>query len=141
MIWYVFAAICFVIVGACCVVAADPNTTESDRTGCVVAGLMVSAVGIYFAVSQFNSVKVENEASADTANFASSVSSFADCLSGISKIATEFGATPINVVETSSMRVVRFSVTDGSVLVTCLRTAPFMSLAKSDRRCGYSVSC
>jgi len=44
---------------------------------------------------------------------------FADCLGVIQQTAEEFGVAPVNIVETSSVRMVRFPTDDGSVLVTC----------------------
>lgn len=44
---------------------------------------------------------------------------FADCLGMIQRSADEFGVAPINIVETRSLRIVRFPASDGSVLMTC----------------------
>lgn len=44
---------------------------------------------------------------------------FADCLGVIQQQADELGVAPINIVETTSRRMVRFPASDGSVLVTC----------------------
>jgi hypothetical protein len=45
--------------------------------------------------------------------------SFDQCLLVIQRTATQLGVAPINIVETSIMRMVRFPTADGSVLVTC----------------------
>lgn len=42
------------------------------------------------------------------------------CLKSITAQAEQFGA-PINLVETSDVRMVRFNTSDGSVLLTCSR--------------------
>jgi len=47
--------------------------------------------------------------------------SYEDCLRVIQNTATQLGVAPINIVETSEMRMVRFPTADGSVLVTCSR--------------------
>ncbi len=44
---------------------------------------------------------------------------FDGCLDTIKRTADELGVAPINIVETSDMRMVRFPASDGSVLVTC----------------------
>ena len=48
--------------------------------------------------------------------------SFTDCILSIQRVATELGVAPINIVETSELRIVRFPTNDGSgdsILVTC----------------------
>jgi hypothetical protein len=47
--------------------------------------------------------------------------SFEACLASIRSVATELRSAPINVVETTDLRIVRFMTSDGSVLVTCSR--------------------
>lgn len=47
--------------------------------------------------------------------------SFEQCLQVIRQTATELGVAPINIAETSDLRMVRFNTRDGSVLVTCSR--------------------
>lgn len=44
---------------------------------------------------------------------------FQVCLQTVQSMATELGVAPINIVETTALRVVRFNTSDGSVLVTC----------------------
>ncbi len=44
---------------------------------------------------------------------------FQTCLRTIQSMATEFGVAPVNIVETTEVRIVRFNTSDGSVLVTC----------------------
>jgi hypothetical protein len=60
--------------------------------------------------------------------------SFETCLATISNIATELGVAPINIVETSIMRVVRFNTADGSVLVTCSAPDRRMVITRSAHR-------
>ena len=57
--------------------------------------------------------------------------SYRDCINQISVVATQFGVAPINIVETSAMRTVRFPTSDGSVLVTCSRPDRKMVLIRS----------
>lgn len=47
--------------------------------------------------------------------------SFEECLQTIQRTASQLGVAPINIVETTEMRMVRFPTRDGSVLVTCSR--------------------
>lgn len=60
--------------------------------------------------------------------------SFDQCLATIRQTATQLGVAPINVVETSSLRIVRFNTVDGSVLVTCSRDDNKMVVTKSPRQ-------
>lgn len=49
---------------------------------------------------------------------------YASCLAQISNVATKLGVAPVNIVETDSLRMVRFMTNDGSgqsVLITCTR--------------------
>jgi len=57
--------------------------------------------------------------------------SFEDCLKVIRNTATDLGVAPINIVETSEARIVRFPTSDGSVLVTC---------SKPDRKMVMTIS-
>lgn len=47
------------------------------------------------------------------------VMDFQTCLGAIRTMASDFGVAPVNIVETSEVRIVRFNTADGSVLVTC----------------------
>jgi len=44
---------------------------------------------------------------------------FDQCLDIIRRTADELGVAPINIVETTEMRMVRFPASDGSVILTC----------------------
>ena len=57
--------------------------------------------------------------------------SFDSCVGLIAKMATQFGVAPINIVETTALRIVRFTATDGSVVMTCSRDDGKMILTKS----------
>lgn len=46
---------------------------------------------------------------------------FQVCLQTIQSMATDLAVAPINIVETTALRIVRFNTSDGSVLVTCSR--------------------
>ena len=47
------------------------------------------------------------------------VMDFQTCLGAIRTMASDLGVAPVNIVETSDVRIVRFNTDDGSVLVTC----------------------
>jgi hypothetical protein len=51
----------------------------------------------------------------------SEVMPFDECISRIQKISEELAIAPINIVETSDVRMVKFKADDGSVLLTCSR--------------------
>ena len=57
--------------------------------------------------------------------------SFADCGKVIQRTAEQLGTTPINIVETTDLRMVRFPTVDASVLVTCSRPDEKMVLTVS----------
>ena len=57
--------------------------------------------------------------------------SFDDCLQVIRNTATQLGVAPVNIAETSDLRMVKFPTADGSVLVTC---------SKPDRKMVMTVS-
>ena len=57
--------------------------------------------------------------------------SFDDCLKVIRNTATQLGVAPVNIAETSELRMVKFPTADGSVLVTC---------SKPDRKMVMTVS-
>ena len=46
---------------------------------------------------------------------------FDACISNIQTISGQLGIVPVNIVETSDLRIVRFVTSDGNVLVTCSR--------------------
>ena len=51
----------------------------------------------------------------------STVMAFEDCIRTIQTTSGQLGVAPRNIVETTDMRMVRFTTSDGSVLVTCSR--------------------
>lgn len=57
--------------------------------------------------------------------------SLEDCLQVIRNTASQLGVAPVNIVETSDVRMVRFPTTDGSVLVTCSRADKKMVMTVS----------
>lgn len=67
--------------------------------------------------------------------------SFENCNTLIRQMAGQFGIAPVNIVETTIMRVVRFPTTDGSVLVTCSAPDRKMIVEQSSARCGIDVNC
>ena len=60
--------------------------------------------------------------------------SFENCLAVIRNVSQSLGVAPVNIVETSAVRMVRFRTEDGSVLVTCSRPDQKMVITKSDKR-------
>lgn len=67
--------------------------------------------------------------------------SFPACLELIRQTAAAVGEVPTNIVETASMRVVRISAADGSVLVTCNGSNETLTMVESSNRCGIDVNC
>jgi hypothetical protein len=67
--------------------------------------------------------------------------SFRACLEAIRQTASATGEVPTNIVETSTMRVVRISAADGSILVTCNGDKGTMTITPSSKRCGVDVNC
>ena len=66
--------------------------------------------------------------------------SLAACLQLIQKTATELAVAPVNIVETTAMRMVRFPTRDGSVLLTCMKDGS-ATVTKSPHKCGVTVKC
>jgi hypothetical protein len=62
--------------------------------------------------------------------------SFEQCLGVIRQMASQFAIAPINIVETNELRIVRFCVSDGSVLVSCSRPDQKMVMTRSRHRSG-----
>lgn len=60
--------------------------------------------------------------------------SFERCIDSIQDVSTELGKAPINIVETNTVRIVRFNTVDGSVLVTCSRPDRKMVITRSPHR-------
>jgi hypothetical protein len=58
--------------------------------------------------------------------------SFDVCLARIRSTSTQLGVAPINIAETTDVRMVRFVTSDGSVLITCSRPDGKMVVTKSD---------
>jgi hypothetical protein len=59
---------------------------------------------------------------------------FEDCLLLIQDVGQSLGVEATSVVETSDMRFVRFSVSDGSLLVTCSRPDSKIVMVRSPVR-------
>jgi hypothetical protein len=62
---------------------------------------------------------VTTDVSSDGLPTMTKVMDFQTCLGAIRTMASDLGVVPINIVETSEVRIVRFNTADGSVLVTC----------------------
>lgn len=56
---------------------------------------------------------------------------FDSCLAVIRQTASELSIAPINIAETNILRVVRFPLPDGSVLITCSKPDRKMIVTKS----------
>lgn len=67
--------------------------------------------------------------------------SFERCVATIQLTATKLGITPVNIVETSILRMVRFPVSDGSMLVTCSKPDAKMVIVQTSNVCGVDVNC
>jgi hypothetical protein len=59
--------------------------------------------------------------------------SFEECLQVIQRTATQLGVAPVNITETTVLRIVRFPTSDGSVLVSCSRPDRKMVLTVSKK--------
>lgn len=65
--------------------------------------------------------------------------SFRRCLAVIQKTARDAGTAPVNITDTRVMRMVRFPVVDGWILITC--AGGVMKVTTSQRKCGVDVDC
>ncbi len=59
---------------------------------------------------------------------------FEACLELIRRTAQVIGVAPINIVETTAVRMVRFNTSDGSVLITCSRPDQKVVITRSPHR-------
>ena len=59
---------------------------------------------------------------------------FDACLALIVRTAEDLGVAPVNIVETSIVRMVRFPVTDGSVMITCSKLDQNVVITRSPNR-------
>jgi hypothetical protein len=64
---------------------------------------------------------------------------FKRCLAVIQKTARDAGTAPVNIVQTRVMRMVRFPIVDGSILITC--SGGVMKVTTSHKKCGVDVDC
>lgn len=65
---------------------------------------------------------------------------FDQCLLLVRRMSGQLGK-PTNIVETESMRVVRFPASNGSVLVTCSKLDGKLIVTQSPHKCGRDVVC
>lgn len=54
-----------------------------------------------------------------------------ECLGTIRGLASDIGMTPINIVETDIIRIVRFPASDGSILITCSKLDNKMTVTRN----------
>lgn len=66
---------------------------------------------------------------------------FEKCLATIQQTATKLGVAPVNIVETSILRTVRFPASDGSTLVTCSARDSKMVIVRTSSVCGVDIEC
>lgn len=66
---------------------------------------------------------------------------FGQCLGFLAEAGGVSGQAPVNLVETSIMRVVRLPASDGSILLACSRPDRKLVVALSHSRCGQEVNC
>ncbi len=59
--------------------------------------------------------------------------SFDSCLKLIRSQSSELTIAPVNIVETNILRVVRFVLSDGSVLISCSKLDNTMKAIRTDR--------
>lgn len=79
-------------------------------------------------------------AAAESDNHARSMK-FEDCLGAIHAAADHLGIVPVDVADTLDLRIVRFPVSDGSVVVICSRADQKIVVTKTDDRCDVEVEC
>ena len=60
---------------------------------------------------------------------------FDQCLSVIEASATDLGVAPVTMVETTTVRMVRFLFSNGSVQITCSAISNTMAVKLSPRVC------
>lgn len=84
-------------------------------TGCGDGGSSSSAITPVTSGDEVHSV------SSDGMPTVTKTMDFQVCLQAVQTMATDLGVAPINIVETTALRIVRFNTSDGSVLVTCSR--------------------
>jgi hypothetical protein len=84
----------------------------------LVSGIMI--VGGLTSLSQQCAI-------AGTENRTSKVA-FSDCIATIGKLSQELGVAPINIVETSNLRLVKYPTRDGSVMIQCVGTEGTMTV-------------
>jgi prephenate dehydratase len=60
---------------------------------------------------------------------------FHQCLSVIQTSAADLGVVPVNIVDTGTVRTVRFLFSDGSVQITCSAIGNTMAVTLSPRMC------
>jgi hypothetical protein len=57
--------------------------------------------------------------------------SFEGCLAAIAQVSGQYDAPPVNVVETSDIRIVKWFLSDGNVMVACSRPDHKMVVTKT----------
>jgi hypothetical protein len=57
--------------------------------------------------------------------------SFSGCLAVIAQVSGQYSAPPVNVVETSDLRIVKWFLSDGNVMVACSRPDGKMVVTKT----------
>jgi hypothetical protein len=57
--------------------------------------------------------------------------SFSGCLAVIAQVSGQYDAPPVNVVETSDLRIVKWFLSDGNVMVACSRPDGKMVVTKT----------
>jgi hypothetical protein len=127
----------------------EPLRTAVRRVGIISISGSIVVIGVvafwmYFAQPYFvdgprnentlGSSKLVGADSPPAAEVKSSskVMSYTECLSLVSRTATQLGVAPINIVETEDMRMVRFVASDGNVLVTCSRPDGTVVITRSN---------
>jgi hypothetical protein len=97
-----------------------------------VALFGIGACGLVLAAVPCNAAESEEHAQS---------MDFDACVAVIESAASELGLAYADIADTDTLRVVRFPVSDGSVLVTCSRFDDTMVVTKTDEKCGYEEEC
>ena len=136
--------ICFAIIAASCSradEAVESEPTTNNMTGpdwsdpaVVMEATNSTVIGKAIPDTSKTSSKPSSGVSSNGMPTTTRTMNFDTCVRQIQAYAGSIGVAPINIVETSDVRIVRFPATDGSVLLTCSRPDRKMILVQSPHR-------
>lgn len=113
-----------------------PGTKSALIVAAVFAGSIVMLIGVISAMGTSEDSREPRPVLGTIAvrpGSSSTEMDFADCLRSIRRTSEELGVAPINIVETDSVRIVRYNAVNGSVLITCSREDARMVVTVSGR--------